>query len=261
MLFWEKKNFLALGSYLFAVAMLLFGAQQLLSVVWIAGPIPGPPWLSGGAFWACCFGIILCSSGLCIVLRFRARLAATLVSLLVLLRAAILYFPGLLMTPRNPGNWTSGFELLGMCGAGLVFAATFDRMRVEKSWPVIASRGGEIVFAAALVVVGVQHFLYADFVATIVPSWIPAKLFWAYFVGVAFFTAALSIVLRRIAHLSTALLGAMFLTFFLILHIPRVAAAPNDGKEWTSAFVALAFGGGALILGSAGANRREEPAV
>jgi hypothetical protein len=29
--------------------------------------------------------------------------------------------------PRNPGPWTSGFEILGMCGAALVLAAARDK--------------------------------------------------------------------------------------------------------------------------------------
>jgi uncharacterized membrane protein len=110
---------------------------------------------------------------------------------------------------------------------------------------------GRYLFALALVVFGVQHFLYAGFIATIVPGWIPWKLFWAYFVGVAFFAAALSIATGKIAKLASTLLGIMFLAWVVILHIPRVAAAPHNGNEWTSEFVALAMGGASFLMISA----------
>ena len=58
---------------------------------------------------------------------------------------------------------------------------------------------GRILFAIGLVVFGVQHLMYGAFVATLVPVWIPFRLFWAYFVGVAFISAALAIVSGKLA--------------------------------------------------------------
>jgi hypothetical protein len=40
----------------------------------------------------------------------------------------------------------------------------------------------------------------------------------------------------------------MFLLWVFLLHLPRVAAAPHNGNEWTSLFVALAMSGGALLI-------------
>jgi uncharacterized membrane protein YphA (DoxX/SURF4 family) len=108
---------------------------------------------------------------------------------------------------------------------------------------------GRYLYAVALIVFGIQHFQYAAFIATLIPNWIPAHLFWAYFVGVAFFGASLSIVSRIQVRLATGLLGLMFLTWVLILHIPRAVTATHGSNEWTSLFVALAMAGGALILG------------
>jgi len=113
---------------------------------------------------------------------------------------------------------------------------------------------GRFLFAISLVVFGAQHFLYAKFVATLVPSWIPGHLFWAYFVGVAFVAAALSIAIGKNARLAATLLGLMFILWVLTLHLPRVAAHPHDGNEWTSAFVALAMCGGAWLV--AGTSKR-----
>ena len=144
------------------------------------------------------------------------------------------YVPRLAANIHDPGPWTSGSELLALCGAALVLAGV--------------TKLGRILFAAPLVVFGVQHFLYARFIATLVPAWIPGRLFWAYFVGVAFVCAAISIASSKAARLSAILLGLMFFLWVLILHLPRVAAAPHNGNEWTSLFVALAMSGGALLI-------------
>src|SRR5882757_10338240 len=93
---------------------------------------------------------------------------------------------------------------------------------------------GRIFVAVSLVVFGVQHFIYGAFVAGLVPAWMPGRLFWAYFVGVAFFAAAAGILYQRLARPAATLLGVMFFLFVVLLHIPRIAAHSSDGNEWTS---------------------------
>ena len=44
-----------------------------------------------------------------------------------------------------------------------------------------------------MIVFGAQHFMYASFIAFLIPAWIPGHLFWAYFTGTAFIAAGLSI--------------------------------------------------------------------
>jgi len=110
---------------------------------------------------------------------------------------------------------------------------------------------GRIFIAISLVVFGIQHFLYANFVATLVPAWMPGRLFWAYFVGIAFVAAAIGAVIPKMARPAGILLGILFFLFVVTLHIPRIAAHSRDGNEWTSGFLALAMCGGAWILASA----------
>src|SRR5437879_8963730 len=110
---------------------------------------------------------------------------------------------------------------------------------------------GRIFVAISLVVFGVQHFLYGGFVAGLVPAWMPGRLFWAYFVGVAFLAAAVGILVELLARPAATMLGVMFFLFLVLLHIPRIVLHSHDGNEWTSGFVALAMCGGAWVLASA----------
>jgi hypothetical protein len=65
----------------------------------------------------------------------------------------------------------------------------------------------------------------------------------------------LGIIFRRYALSASALLGLMFLLWVVIVHAPRVAAAPHNANEWTSAFVALAMAGSAWsVAGSLDSN-------
>lgn len=110
---------------------------------------------------------------------------------------------------------------------------------------------GRVFVAVSLIVFGIQHFMYSGFVAGLVPDWMPKQLFWAYFVGVAFFAAAAGILTEMLARPAATLLGVMFFLFVLLLHIPRISLHSRDGNEWTSGFVALAMCGGAWVLASA----------
>src|SRR5229473_6583097 len=110
---------------------------------------------------------------------------------------------------------------------------------------------GRIFVAVSLVVFGVQHFMYGGFVAGLVPAFMPGRLFWAYFVGIAFFAAAAGILYEEMARPAATMLGVMFFLFLVLLHIPRIVTNSRDGNEWTSGFVALAMCGGAWILASA----------
>ena len=110
---------------------------------------------------------------------------------------------------------------------------------------------GRIFVAISLVVFGIQHFLYGGFVAGLVPAWMPGRLFWAYFVGVAFLAAAVGILVELLARPAATMLGVMFFLFVVLLHIPRIVLHSHNGNEWTSGFVALAMCGGAWILASA----------
>jgi uncharacterized membrane protein YphA (DoxX/SURF4 family) len=119
---------------------------------------------------------------------------------------------------------------------------------------------GRIFVAVSLVVFGIQHFIYGGFVATLVPAFMPGRLFWAYFVGVAFIAAAIGILTRMLARPAATMLGVMFFLFVALLHIPRIIGKSSDGNEWTSGFVALAMCGGAWILASAAPLEEREKA-
>ena len=93
-----------------------------------------------------------------------------------------------------------------------------------------------------------MHFLYPDAVANFIPNWIPVRLFWAYFTGVAFWAAGLAILSGVLARLASRLLATMLSSWVLILHIPRVVAAVGDRHEWNTLFLAVAQTGAAWIV-------------
>jgi hypothetical protein len=98
-----------------------------------------------------------------------------------------------------------------------------------------------------LVIGGVQHFLFADFVKFLVPRWIPFDAFWTYAAGVALIASGLSLLSKIGIKLIAQLAGWMIFAWFIVLHIPRGIADPNP-SELTAICESLAFSMVSLTL-------------
>src|SRR5688572_1977439 len=109
---------------------------------------------------------------------------------------------------------------------------------------------GRYFLAVPMVVFGIQHFLYAEFIVHLVPAWIPGRLFWTYFAGVALFAAGLGIIINVLPRLAAILLGLMISIWIVILHIPRIFEFPGD-TEFINVFNALFMVAGAYLLSTA----------
>jgi uncharacterized membrane protein YphA (DoxX/SURF4 family) len=152
----------------------------------------------GAAFLAACVSILVNKSG---------RWAALLLAILFLLRLLVAHVPMLFANIHDPSPWTSGGEVMSMCGGLLFLAGTLPG---DPSPGGRLMTIGRLVFALPMPIFGIQHLLYVAFVATLVPSWIPGHLFWAYFTGTAHIAAGLSIAAHFKTRISATLLGLMF---------------------------------------------------
>lgn len=238
---------LGIGRVLFAIAMVFFGLQFSIFAASLTGPVPGPPWTHGSVVvaWLVATGFLV--AGLSIAVGTMARWASLLLGAAILLFGLVHYLPLLVARLQDPGPWTVLFELLALGGGAFVVAASFPAPPAGGFVSTLG-RGGRFLIAISLVVFAVQHFMYARFVATLVPAWIPGHLFWAYFTGLAFVAAALAIATKNMMRLAAMLLGTMFLLWVVLLHVPRVAGAPRNGNEVTSLFVAVAMCGLSFAL-------------
>jgi uncharacterized membrane protein len=115
---------------------------------------------------------------------------------------------------------------------------------------------GRVFVAVPLAVFGVEHIVGAQFVKEMVPPYMPARLFLAYFVGFALIAAAISLITVKFVRLSASLLGVMIFLFVLMLHVPNAIVHPHDRFAWTVAVRDLAFAAGACAVAG---SQREGP--
>lgn len=107
---------------------------------------------------------------------------------------------------------------------------------------------GPVLVAASLAAFAGEHFTAAKGLSAMVPRWLPARLFIAYFVGVAHLAAALSFVARRCIRWSSIFLALMFALFVLLLHLPGAIRHPDVRIFWIVTVRETTFTMGALSL-------------
>jgi uncharacterized membrane protein YozB (DUF420 family) len=66
--------------------------------------------------------VVLVAAGVAIVVG--KKMAATLLATVLFLFFLVYYVPRIVGQLHNPGPWTSGFEILALCGAALVLGGT-----------------------------------------------------------------------------------------------------------------------------------------
>ncbi|HXN99911.1 MAG TPA: hypothetical protein VN881_12620 [Candidatus Acidoferrales bacterium] len=139
--------------------------------------------------------------------------------------------------------WFTGVVLLIIGLIKLIKDDLPQRHGLDKILPF-----GRLFFAMPMGVFGTEHLVDSADIAALVPSWIPAHLFWTYLVGVALIAAALSIILNKYASLAATLMGSMFLVFVALIHIPNIVAAHGARPFWTICLRDISFSGGAFAL-------------
>src|SRR5271169_6335976 len=107
---------------------------------------------------------------------------------------------------------------------------------------------GSVFIAVPLAVFAPEHFRGPAFVGSMVPSYMPARWFWPYFIGCALLAAATSLTVRKFVRLSSTLLGLMFFLFVCMIYLPNGLADPKDRFAWAYALRDLSFAGGAWAL-------------
>jgi uncharacterized membrane protein YphA (DoxX/SURF4 family) len=229
---------IVLGAAMIALGLFCLRGDFFYTWSGIPGGLPARAALS------CANGVVLVALGLGVMIDRLVRGAALAIAALWLVYTAC-------HVPRFVESWRPYLgqiaEPLGLASCALVLAARGPRDPLATV--------GRVLFGVCLPLYGVVHFLYPQVVAEFIPSWIPARLFWAYFTACAFVAAGLAVLSGVLIRTATVLVAVMFTSWVVVLHVPRLVAALADPHEWATVFVALAFAGAAWIFAGRQAER------
>src|SRR5262249_12892545 len=149
------------------------GIDAVIGLEPLAADVPGRRLIGFGS------GLFLVAMGVCFLVGRTRRRAALAVGALVALWVLALHAPRLAPPPRDGGGWTTCFEVIALGGAAWVLAGLSgaSALRPVGAPPAILGRA---MYGISLPVFGIFHFVYARYVASVIPAWIPGHTGWAY---------------------------------------------------------------------------------
>ena len=108
---------------------------------------------------------------------------------------------------------------------------------------------GRVLFTIPFMVFGLFHFMGADKMSGMVPTWLPGGALWVYLSGIALIAAPIAVLTKKKAVLACQLLALMLIGFVLTVHLPGFLAGGDMAQlSMISILKDLSMAGGALIL-------------
>lgn len=234
-----------LNAALYGFGALLLGAVGIWFHDFAMQWQPVPAGIAGRTALAYVSGALLIIGGAAILSRRGERAGALLLASFYWLWMLGLNLPVAVKSFMHIGAWNSPAEITFLAAGGTALVATSAVAGKLRSMLGLAAR---IVAGLCAIVFGFAHFNYIDFTASFVPAWIPGKVFWAWATGAGHLAAGIALVSGIKARLAATLLAGMMGSFVVLLHIPRVVAAPDLHIEWIMLAIASSLTGAALLI-------------
>jgi uncharacterized membrane protein YphA (DoxX/SURF4 family) len=232
------------NSLVYALGAILLGAVGIWFHDFAMQWQPVPKGLPAYGMLAYVSGLLLIAGGVAILSRKGERLGALLLASFFGLWVVALHLPNAIKGWQHIGAWNAPAEFtFATMGGVALFSTGAGSLRGTLA------KVARILAGASCLVFGLAHFNYIDFTASMVPAWIPpSQTFWAWATGAGHFAAGLALVSGFQARLAATLEAAMMASFVVLLHAPRVVAAPDQHIEWIMLAVASTFTGAAWLV-------------
>ncbi len=228
------------GRIFYALAILGFGVQYALYGHLRRGLPLCPIWLHPNTILAYALAALCIASGLALLTTWRTTIISLILGL-AFLGTAALYLMHVNYVAYDGDGRTLFLECLSLAASALILHGLSSGSRYTLM-------PGRLFFAIAMIVFGIQHFLYVRFLSTLVPHYLPGHHLWVIGTGIALIAAGLSIATTIEDRYASYGLFVLFFGWLVLLHIPRILHALHNGDEWSSGFVVLAFSGTSLLL-------------
>ncbi len=258
------------GITLFSIGLMALGALSAIYRDFAYGWQPVPAFHPGRDELAVACGLFMIGAG--VGLLFRATSAIAVRAIFPFLLAWLcLKIPALIAKPRMEAVWLGFGEIAMLLAGGWVLFARLSGLEKGAFFSHITGTKGvriaQIVFGLAVLPVGLSHIFYVKVTASLVPSWMPFRMGFAYLTGFGQIACGLAILFsiwpRTAALIETGMLALFaFLVWgpdTWIAVTPKMTGAPPGARFPLTAFlITWVIGASALLVASDGAAKTVE---
>ena len=258
-----KPQTVGLCRGLLAVAAASLAVWSLAYGEFAWGGQPLPAWI-GREVWIYGSALVLlaASAGVCFP---RTALPSVLTIGAYQVAGAAICVPLILSKPLSFEGWYPFCEVLAPLVGAWILYATLRRQSPGLGMPIAgegAVRTAQVLFGLTCVFYGWSHFVYADYTASMVPTWLPGSLALTYITGLAHVAAGLGIIVGILPRLAATLEAIMMSLFGLLVWVPSFFAQPRPQwatpreHQWSELVVNLVLAASAWIVALSFGNRR-----
>lgn len=229
-------RFASMGRGVFAGTLVVLGvmgfARGDFAPIWHAVPKGLPA--RQALVYLCALVLFGCGMGL--FWRRSAAIAARILLVYLVLWLLLVRSHDVLRGPAVLGAWYGIVETAEfIAGAWVLYVSLASDH--GRRWDRFAAGDGGLriaraLFGLALIFFGLSHFVYADLTTPLVPGWLPAPLFWAFFFGCTYIAAGLAVLIGVYARLAAALATVQMAIFTLLVWLPRVVSGHISAGHW-----------------------------
>jgi uncharacterized membrane protein len=242
----------SVGHAVFAAIMIGLGIIGLATTGFIPVWEPIPKWAPAHVPLDYLCAIISLGGGLGLLFRRTGTAAARGLFLTLMLWMLMFRVPFILRSPLTEGPYQfTGETATVVAGAWVLyawFAVEADRRRLGFATGERGVRLARVLYALAMLAFGFSHFAYLNMTAPLVPSWLPAHVFWAYFTGAAYLAAGVAILIGKYARPAAVLSVWQMGLFLLLVWLPTLVAGKTDAETWSESIINAALVAGGWLV-------------
>jgi len=178
---------------------------------------------------------------------------------------ALLGIAPILSNPLSIGAWYGFCEATTSLAGAWILYTKLRRHSQGSDMPIAnepTMRVAQVFFGLTCVFYGWSHFVYADYTASMVPSWLPERLGMAYLTGLSHIAAGVGIIVGILPRLAATLEAIMMSLFGLLVWVPSFWAQPRPKwatppqNQWSELVVNLVLAASAFIVATSFGNGR-----
>ncbi len=229
----------------FAAFLVALGVASLVMGDFAAIWQPVPKGTPARAFLVYLSALVAFGSGLGLLFRQSAAVAARALLLTLLLWVLAFRVPAIVRAPVTQDPWSGIGETFVLAAAAWVLfagvASEWDRRHLGFATGASGVRIARVLFGLALIPFGIAHFAYINETAGLVPTWLPQHLPIAYLTGAAFIAAGAAVLTGVRAQLAAVLVTVEMGLFTLLVWLPILAAGSRNQFHWSESVLSCAL--------------------